>query len=288
MVTDAQPVERRYLPPKLGGTPTLQVQISSSHISTKRAPHTAPMSLTAFVDLLQQVPDLVKSLTPRTMKALLSTTRALRRHTQQAITSIKFLPDYNAQTHLQLLVGNPYLQLRHLDLSDAVEYLDLFDSQNQQTLSLAQWPLLTHLTFYDPHFSAGYTEPCRSLDMVNAAWPLLEHLDLGSTALHSGQWAQLAQGARPRLKVLGLCGCKPDAAAIAELVRGNWPYLAKLDLDCNSLDGHCIALLTTADWVHLMELNVSNCHLNDFAVLELVRGHWPCLEGLNLGGNKAD
>ena len=123
--------------------------------------------------------------------------------------------------------------------------------------------------------------------MVNAAWPLLEHLDLGSTALHSGQWAQLAQGAWPSLKVLGLCGGKPDAAAIAELVRGDWPYLAKLDLDCNSLDAHCIALLTTADWVHLMELNVSNCHLDDFAVLELVRGHWPCLEVLNLGGNKA-
>lgn len=87
------------------------------------------MSLTAFVDLLQQVPDLVKSLTPRTMNALLSTTRALRKDTQQTITLIKFLPDYNAQTYLQLLVGNPYLQLRRLDLSDAVEYLDLFDSR---------------------------------------------------------------------------------------------------------------------------------------------------------------
>ena len=246
------------------------------------------MSYTAFVDLLQQVPDLAKSLTPRTRKALLSTTRALQRHIQQATTSIKFRPDCDAQTHLQLLVGNQYPQLRHLDLSNAVEYIDLFDSQNQQTLSLAQWPLLTHLTFYDPLYSAGaYIDSSSSLDMVNAAWPLLEQLDLGSTPMHSGQWAQLAQGAWPNLKVLGLSGCKADAAAVTELVRADWPSLAKLDLSCNSLDAHCIAMLTTADWVHLKELDIAVCELDDLAVLELVRGQWLCLEVLNLSGNKA-
>ena len=132
MVADAQLVKDRCLRPKLGFNGTLQVQISSNHIPTKRAPHTAPMSYTAFVDLLQQVPDLAKSLTPRTKKALLSTTRALRRHIQQATTSIKFKPDYDAQAHLQLLVGNQYPQLRHLDLSNAVEYIDLFDCRTSR------------------------------------------------------------------------------------------------------------------------------------------------------------
>ena len=244
------------------------------------------MSCTTFVDLLQQVPDLMKSLTPRTTVALLCTTRALRRHIQQATTSIKFLPNHDAQPDLQLLVGNQYPQLRHLDLSNAVEVIDLFDSQNQQSLSLAQWPLLTHLTFCDPYCS-DYTEPSRSLDMVNAAWPLLEQLDLGANQLHSGQWVQLAQGSWPSLKVLGLSACKADAAAIAELVRGDWPYLAKLDLSCNSLDAHCIAMLTAADWLRLKEIQLQSSNLDDFAILELVRGHWLCLEVLNIGGNKA-
>ena len=247
------------------------------------------MSATAFADLLETVPDMLRYLSRSSKRALLATNKAFWQQIQQGTTTISIMDHGGADQDICLLVKGTRHQLRRLDLADMSDEgrsptaTSVCHATIQAILSQGQWPFLTRLTMTrDLLIDDADSNDC--LHFVDAAWRLLEHLDLTGNILHLDNWVRLATD-WPHLKTLNLTWYGADSAKLASLAQNKWLQLENLDLSMQNLDVECVKYLSVAHWPHLKNLSLNTCALNDDSIPFLAMGAWPALERLDLQQN---
>ena len=185
----------------------------------------APLDL---VHLLQQTPDILSHVPHHSLTALLASSRALRSHVHEFVTSVKI----QDQTDATLLVSTKWPALRSFRFCG-----DSIQPENMQHLCHNSWHLLTTLNLDDIRLDL----PCILL-LLQGNWPSLEHLAISNTDLDVEGMQAMQQGKWPNLRCLGISS---SSINLAQLTAGPWKQLHSLFLryKCRSVaeNGHSVA-----------------------------------------------
>ncbi len=235
------------------------------------------MSATQLSDIIQQVPQILGHMTPKSRRALLSTSRQFRGQMHQTATSMKV----QSVEDIPLLVSQQWSRLKVIHLTGL---LDL-DARSLTELATADWPLLQSLILTDSDIKQHAEQMAELSPLLLAKWPLLEAMDLTNNGLQLASWKVLAEAHWPQLRRLSMRNNDADAAKLRCLVTGNWPMLEELDLSYNCMNEKCMETLSEGKWPQLKKLKLQCCPLFVDAMAYLTLGNWPCLESLDLSKN---
>ena len=258
-------------------------------------PVSQPASLT-LLDILQEVPTLLRLLTPETQKALSAASRSFR---QLFIAQVQVVT-VNCEEDLALMHQNnwPLLSMvilhkrlcltlpsmyKYTRLAGSVRILARAGSQLQCAIVFMLRPRQTLDSAWEITAAQQLAQ-----QLMTAEWRELSSLTLTAVKPHALVTAiisQLSKGSWPSLRSLVLVSCRLSAQDCLLLSQGNWQALCSLELGSTCLDAECMAWLAKADWPVLERVCLSNnANLDAVGIAHLCTANWPLLRSLDLSG----
>lgn len=197
---------------------------------------------------------------------LLATSRQLRKHVQDNITSLKL----QNRVDVDSLVRQRWPRLAKLALHQT--------GWPMAAVAQVSWHALQELDF-----RRGRLELLDMQHLAGSTMPQLTCLRLGFCGAGPGMCKARVNGHWPHLAVLNLGGNSLRSTDVHDLVQGHLPSLASLDLGKNRFGMQTSTVCwESCKWPHLTTLKVNKCSLGVADVEGLVRGHWPLLAHLDV------